>query len=187
MSKAVLLSTRPRWCEKVATRMKTDEIRKGRPKLETPFKCYIYETMGLWDFPILRYLGLAEMIHKLMVGKGKVIGEFVCDSIRPITVENSKEIERTSCVSMMEMWKYARPRSLYDLKAWHISQLVIYDKPKDISEFFSTCKEYMKGDPRCGNCEYYQSMGEYPPECACDGVRYLWRAPQSWCYVEELT
>ena len=185
MSKAVLLSTRPRWCEKMVTGEKTDEIRKGRPKVETPFKCYIYETMGLWDFPILRYLGLAETIHKLMVGKGKVIGEFVCDKIRPITTENSKEIERTSCVSMMEMWKYARPRSLYDLKAWHISQLVIYDKPKKLDAF------YKEGTLSCGDFEYKLYDGSGDPSrssyASYLNTRAIRRAPQSWCYVEELT
>lgn len=185
MSKAVLLSVQPRWCERMAYGEKTDEIRKDRPKLETPFKCYIYETLGLWNFPILRHLGLAELIHKLMVGKGKAIGEFVCDSIRPVTADNSKEIERTSCVSMMEMWKYARPRSIYDLKAWHISQLMIYDKPKDLSEF------YKEGTLSCADFEYklYDGSGDpgrssYASYLCTRAVR---RAPQSWCYVEELT
>lgn len=165
MSKAVLLSTRPQWCEKMACGDKTDEIRKNAPKIEGAFKCYIYETTGMWDFPILRYLGLAEMLHKLMAGKGKVIGEFVCDRIRPITAENSKEIERTSFVSIKEMWKYAQPKSLYDLKAWHISQLVIHDKPKDLNEFMRPYGSIIK---------------------AFDSP-HIQRAPQSWCYVEELT
>ena len=46
MSKAVMLSIRPKWCEKIASGEKTIEVRKTRPKLETPFKCYIYETQG---------------------------------------------------------------------------------------------------------------------------------------------
>lgn len=44
MSKAVLISIRPGWCEKIANGEKTIEVRKTRPKLETPFKCYIYCT-----------------------------------------------------------------------------------------------------------------------------------------------
>lgn len=46
MSKAVLVSIRPKWCEKIVNGEKTIEVRKTRPKLETPFKCYIYETGG---------------------------------------------------------------------------------------------------------------------------------------------
>ena len=45
MSKqCVLISIRPQWCELIANGKKTIEVRKSRPKLETPFKCYIYET-----------------------------------------------------------------------------------------------------------------------------------------------
>ena len=46
MSKAVLISIRPKWCEKIASGEKTIEVRKTRPKLQTPFKCYIYCTQG---------------------------------------------------------------------------------------------------------------------------------------------
>ena len=42
MSKAVLISIRPKWCEKIANGNKTIEVRKTRPKMDTPFKCYIY-------------------------------------------------------------------------------------------------------------------------------------------------
>lgn len=42
--KAVLLSIRPEWCVKILNGEKTVEIRKNRPKLKPPFKCYIYCT-----------------------------------------------------------------------------------------------------------------------------------------------
>ena len=44
MSKAVLISIRPEWCEKIINGQKTIEVRKTRPKMDTPFKCYIYCT-----------------------------------------------------------------------------------------------------------------------------------------------
>lgn len=44
MSKAVLISIRPEWCEKIINGKKTVEVRKTRPKMDTPFKCYIYCT-----------------------------------------------------------------------------------------------------------------------------------------------
>ena len=44
MSKAVLISIRPEWCDKIASGRKTIEVRKTKPKLDTPFKCYIYMT-----------------------------------------------------------------------------------------------------------------------------------------------
>lgn len=42
MSKAVFISIRPKWCERIVSGMKTIEVRKTRPKMNTPFKCYIY-------------------------------------------------------------------------------------------------------------------------------------------------
>ena len=80
MSKAVMLSIRPKWCEKIASGEKTIEVRKTRPKLDMPFKCYIYCTqsgvaLGAW-------------------GKhGKVIGEFTCDRIFPINVFDNGSIQ----------------------------------------------------------------------------------------------
>lgn len=76
--KAVLISIRPKWCEKIVTGEKTIEVRKTRPKLETPFKCYIYCTLPRYphedfiekDYPKPQFYG-----------GGKVIGEFVCDWI----------------------------------------------------------------------------------------------------------
>ena len=44
--KAVLISIRPEWVEKIIAGKKTLEVRKNRPKLEAPFKCYIYRTKG---------------------------------------------------------------------------------------------------------------------------------------------
>ena len=44
--KAVLISIRPEWCEKIANKVKSLEIRKTVPKLKPPFKVYIYCTRG---------------------------------------------------------------------------------------------------------------------------------------------
>ena len=44
--KSVLISIQPKWCELIASGKKTVEVRKTKPKLETPFKCYIYCTQG---------------------------------------------------------------------------------------------------------------------------------------------
>lgn len=165
---AVLISVQPRWCEKVSIRDKTDELRKNAPKLPVPFKCYIYQTKAMWGYPILRALGMNKLLDRLETGKGKVIGEFICDKIEQIDVDNTKRISASSCVSIRDMWEYARPKSMYDLKAWHISELKIYDKPKNLSKFHRPC------DSGCvGICEL-----------GC--VRTITKAPQSWCYVEEI-
>lgn len=93
--KSVLLSIRPKWCEKIARGEKTIEIRKSRPNLETPFKVYIYCTntrpylvwgdvfRGNWETEFTHLSGYnrkdAERIWDVF--NGKVIGEFVCRNI----------------------------------------------------------------------------------------------------------
>ena len=46
MAKAVLISIRPEWVSRILCGEKTVEVRKSRPRLEAPFKCYIYCTKG---------------------------------------------------------------------------------------------------------------------------------------------
>lgn len=55
MDKSVLISIRPKWCELIASGEKTIEVRKTRPKLETPFKCYIYCTAERAGYPFCNF------------------------------------------------------------------------------------------------------------------------------------
>lgn len=61
MSKAVMLSIRPKWVEKIANGEKTIEVRKTKPKLDTPFKCYIYCTLKA-NVPAAAAQGIKERI-----------------------------------------------------------------------------------------------------------------------------
>lgn len=166
--KSVLASIKPRRWENIAIRRKTDEIRKNAPNLQPPFKCYVYQTQTMWGYPILRGMLLFDLAEKFQIGKGKVVGEFVCDKIEQVDVNNIDRLAETSLVSIDDMWKYASPKSMFDLKAWHISDLKIYEQPKPLSEF------------RSFNCSVYWEDG-YPMP-----THEMKRAPQSWCYVEEL-
>lgn len=81
MSRAILISIRPKWCELIASGKKTIEVRKTRPKIDTPFRCYIYETRG--------YERVGNENLNCIIGgsgRGKVIGEFVCDKIKRIDI-----------------------------------------------------------------------------------------------------
>ena len=192
---AVMISIQPKWCKKIESGEKTVEVRKTRPKIKTPFKCYIYETKGKVNFysqpmPIPYY-----------EGAGRVIGEFVCNKITLTSMwrllgktgqcakrtEDEENFPQLSCLTLDEIGDYAgsEHRILY---GWHISDLVIYDTPKWLNEFRAQCKEYDKDNPGCGGCEYYyyecnESVGFYD-ECTCDGLKHITRPPQSWCYVE---
>ncbi len=183
--KAVLLSIQPKWCELIASGRKTIEVRKTKPKLPTPFKCYIYCTMAghkgkylhtsnkhgqllFWDNPKDTSITVQPENYDYMAYtcRGKVIGEFVCSEIHSIlqigNMNSSKcdyravtgdsillndDIFDFACLSKKDVNTYLKGQKGY---GWHISDLKIYDKPKELSEFGLT------------------------------------RPPQSWCYVEKL-
>ena len=158
--KSVLISIQPKWCELIAIGKKTVEVRKTRPKLETPFKCYIYETQGRTETPFVDEEG-----HYIFKGRGQVIGEFVCDEILTLWSGYAGE-NGDDCLTFDERESYlgfnedGSNRMGY---GWHISDLVIYDKPRELSEF------------KCA--EYHYGRIHLP-------TRPISRVPQSWMYVE---
>lgn len=181
-----MISIRPKWCEKIASGEKTIEVRKTRPKLETPFKCYIYCTVemagydALWvlDAPtrekysfmaVAAYLENPKGANK---GNGKVIGEFTCDRIYELAPLNHApdDVETQACLAREEIVNYIKGTGY----GWHIVDLKIYDTPKKLSEFKGLCK--VESD--CCACPYYNYS-----KMDCDG-RTIKRPPQSWCYVE---
>ena len=128
--KSVLISIKPNWCELIASGKKTVEVRKTKPKLETPFKVYIYET----NWKDNTYW---KNHHKGRLGK--VIGEFMCDNIGEsgwfLTPDHpmwKDAYDEESCLTDREMYEYSKGGTFY---LWHISELVIYDKPRELGEF----------------------------------------------------
>lgn len=202
--KSVLISIRPEWCEKIANGQKTMEIRKNKPKIKTPFKCYIYCTKGggtllLNKNRAVAYYPMADWKKSIIIGSpasienGKVIGEFICDAIiSHCEMANADIAEQQGCISREDLLEYAGGKELY---GWHISNLVIYDTPKELSDFRKPC--IMPEMPYCPKCpvgyeyiseteaEFYRADGECNTEWRC--LNYVTRPPQSWCYVEEVT
>ena len=194
--KSVLISIQPKWCELIASGKKTVEVRKTKPKLEVPFKVYIYCTRNNRKHALHAYVNsgygrknfgaighwrsgkdvvdvnshLPAYRYNAYLAECKVIGEFVCDSIEEIEYQPNYYICNLGTqLSNSEMWEYGRGKPLY---AWHISDLVIYDEPKELSEFWTIKCTNKKGS--CGDCET-------KPSC----INPITRPPQSWCYVEE--
>lgn len=176
--KSVLISILPKWCELIASGKKTVEVRKTAPKLETPFKCYIDETKAKRD------QSYYNVYHEKTIGK--VIGEFVCDRIKKIddyTVGIGRiehyllcggALEGT-CLTGEEIYDYGKGKTLY---GWHISDLKIYETPKELGEFYTICTE-PPTEITCRNCPN-------KAEFCFNKKKPLTRPPQSWCYVEEL-
>ena len=179
MSKAVMLSVRPKWCEKICNGEKTIEVRKTRPKLETPFKCYIYCTLP--KYPHEDYIA-TDYPTPQFYGGGKVIGEFTCDWIYELAPLNHApdDVEKQACLTREEIVNYLKGTGY----GWHISDLKIYDAPKKLGEFWRDCLEYSELSTNCWSCENVCGDGD-ETDCKTDGQLYLHRAPQSWCYVEE--
>lgn len=192
--KKVLISTKPKWCEDIANGRKKIEVRKSRPKIETPFKCLIYCTKDkykhLYDLrPFTNgTLSLTVTEHNstsLVAGNywnGKVIGEFVCDRIVGYCpcglcgLKLSNEVLKNMCLSNKDLNEYGKLDRVY---GWHISDLKIYDKPKELSEFYTKCNIPENKCKLCDNC--FDREDGYGRQYA---VKQLTRPPQSWCYVE---
>lgn len=166
MAKAVLISIRPEWGEKILAGEKTLEVRKNRPKLGTPFKVYIYCTAGNLSYEVNN-----GMMCNISGGK-LVVGEFVCDTyVADKTFGHDALFNAAACMSEPDVVAYSAGTPIY---GWHISDLKIYDTPKQLSEFsrpFENCIGKVCDEYGCAYCE---------------NGGHTKRPPQSWCYVEEL-
>ena len=151
--KSVLISIQPKWVEKIASGKKTIEVRKSKPKIETPFKCYIYETKG-------KQVEHCDGCDVTFYGRGKVIGEFICDEIEEVPenifTPTFTRILAESRLTDQEMLAYKNEKTVC---GWRIYAVKIYNKPKELSEF-----------------RKYSEWLDIP----------ITRPPQSWCYVESL-
>ena len=188
--KAVLLSIRPNWCKLIWSGMKTVEVRKTRPTLETPFKAYIYCT---------GHDGWVMKLPKAGVQKmdSRVIGEFTCDKIDRLAhveamgsneppklqivtpdlwYKPADKLIQAACLTEAQAKKYLKGGDGY---GWHISDLKIYDKPVKLKNFWAIQPCTHRGD--CCTCRRWDAE-----KLICRGEVFgIERPPQSWYYVEE--
>lgn len=197
MQKAVMISIHPKWVEKIASGEKTVDVRKTVPKCGTPFKVYMYCTndrkvnlnmangQGFGKKGELYLNGNCYYPYTVGTLNGKVVGEFVCDkTIKAVPDyepyfkkffnydffdESGEKLE--DCLTDDEKADYANGQTLYGL---HISDLKIYDTPKELREFSRECK-----DGHCSMCNW-----DRDGDCGCGYSIPIENAPQSWCYVE---
>lgn len=189
--KAVLMSIHPKWCELIFSGEKTIEVRKTAPKLEVPFKVYMYETLGkrtscrqcdIWQTCDLRSpFGCHE-------GAGAVVGEFVCDFVKECIPDfcpyhqvffNYFFESGNDCLTEKERRKYGNGSSLYGL---YITEAKRYDTPKELYEFTKAC-DFRSNCGVCTRKKYLIEDG-IAQFMGCD--QHIYRAPQSWCYVHEV-
>ena len=111
--RAILMSIRHKWCEKIFRGEKTIEVRKTSPNVKLPIKVYAYESIGQGE------------------GAGAVVGEFVCDGIEHIS-RGSAFVSGNDCLTTEEREAY---RKGFWLSGWCIDKPKRYDTPKKLGEF----------------------------------------------------
>ena len=175
--KHIMISIRPEWTAKILNGEKTLEIRKTMPNCKEPCKVYIYctraknESIKLVKKPdILNN----EFIYSFHIGRygerydGKVVAEFTLKTVNKFDIQGLEFygmkdiIKEQSCLDDIQLSDYLQNKVGY---AWHIDDLKIYDKPKELSEF--GVRKYL-----------------YAYTHDCWDVLPLRKPPQSWCYVE---
>lgn len=178
--KAIIQSYTPQECERIINGRQTIKVCKTAPK-ETPFKVYMYCTKDGYMYRCRfdeNRLAIPELWN------GKVIGEFVCEKVDVVEVRgkllglyNSRFVDASDFSLIVkryldnsELSNYGRGKSISCL---YISNVKIYDKPKELSEFRKPC---LYGVSKC--------MYDDRPKCYdCD--RTITRPPHGWQYVEE--
>ena len=183
--KSVLISIRPQWCEKIASGKKTIEVRRSAPK-EVPFKAYIYESRN--GGHRCKHCNEKDSCYSYAPknvgcynGRGKVIGEFICDKVDEypydycdgVDIDDDTILE--TAIDREDINIYAKGKTLY---GWHISDLKIYDKPRELSEFSRPCSY----SGLCFSCK--RTSFKKDGNLLCDTK--ITRPPQSWMYVEDL-
>lgn len=188
--KSVLISIKPQWCEKIASGRKSFELRKFAPK-EVPFKAYIYCA----KIPDKKHRSGKFNIGR-WEGNGHVIGEFICDKTYPIKAytsdggdaarerrkflltalsgEEKRKILFGTCLAEEKIFDYIGEEKFG--YAWHISNLKIYDKPKELSKFKISCNR----KNLCYSCNRFTGK----PWDICNNT--ITRPPQSYMFVEEI-
>ena len=182
--KSILISIKPKWVAKILKREKTIEVRKSKPKCDLPIEVYIYCTkggQGLWYVKNKTYKGGHAYVGDSVepVCNGKVVAKFTLREVErleryssPFTCEtilHTKKVptrynmERKTCLTDAELLRYTNGKGY----AWHISDLEIFDKPKELSEF-----------------DYPNPSGtRYVSKRSLNGLPDKKHPPQSWCYV----
>lgn len=212
--KAVLISIQPKWCELIASGKKTVEVRKTKPKIDVPFKCYIYCTKAKEHFSIGGGVyATSDTLYRLPTGElklgdgfelmgdwsgqhdesnflnGKVIGEFVCDKVA--------EIKSDAVYS--KVFGGFDVRFNFDKYASCLTEEQIVDylgEGKGYAWYISNLVIYDQPEELSGFYKKCKSFDkdewenddclECENPCGNGGKLYLKRPPQGWCYVEEV-
>ena len=185
----VLASLKPYYYYLVGEGIKNIEVRKDMPKASD------------WDNEVLFYMSKDEKSfakipkeyqEKYRKHFGKVGMKFICDKVERLEehIEQgglyyilSDTFNEQAQLDNWELHDYGKGKTLY---GWHISDLKIYDKPRELSEFKKTKERIAR---TCGMQARNGLCCAIDHEELCDNIKCCFKTPcppQSWCYVEEL-
>lgn len=172
----ILASLKPYYYYLIGERKKTIEVRKTALK-NLPQDIAFYMSKDEKSFAKIP----KEFQEKYRKHFGKVGMKVVCNDVDKIIPDYQFGYLDylalgDTYLSIEQIQSYGKGKTLY---GWHISNLKIYDKPKELSEFFKPCPTKEKGD--CLSCDCLAD-NDYGGIC----TNNLTRPPQSWCYVEGL-
>lgn len=209
--RAIMISIKPEWVEKILNGEKTIEIRKTMPKCELPCKVYIYCTKDkdnfLFGSPYFDrswkcwWDAKTNAVYNCDLANGKVVAEFTLNKITKHE-KNYIDVEDRLCYNFLSE----------DVKnaGFVNSEMDDWEKLDAFIDFDSFVSNYGNGKPiyawGIDNLKIYNKPKELSDfltqgyenyddwllfndgtqnyNAYLDGWR-LRKAPQSWCYVEE--
>ena len=208
--KAILMSDRPKWCALMMNGIKKAEVRKGTALYKAIQKLideygyadiYVYCTKGkpnLWlpyeydcfelDDASQPYLSDEPIIDIDTKMNGKVIFKFRCYNVEELsikygvgwqtkTIKGKEQVEKLTRLSVFQLFEYCGRKTS---TAIHISDLEIFDKPKELGEFSGYKKVH-----KCDICPIEKMcIGFCGKDTYSTILKPLKNSPQSWCYME---
>ena len=185
----ILVSIKPYYYYLIAEEKKKIEVRKMALK-NLPQDIVFYMSKDEKSFAKIP----KEFQEKYRKHFGKIGMRVVCDKVYEYTFSHHEAEyrvthveQKTMCLNQPELIRYGKGKTLY---GWHISQLKIYDKPKELREFSHICS-YKNDDGSCQcrkvDCLYQQR--DYNTDGSVNLVtcgKSITRPPQSYMYVEEV-
>ena len=179
----IIRSVKPYWFYLICEGIKKAEVGKSKPTAQNWNKAvYLYCSKDKKSFNRIP----KEHREKYRKYLGTIGARFISDKIdnyrnfiiNPINKYEQKTIDgilNISCLSHGELCEYLTERE--DNKhfyIWHISNLVIYEKPRELYDFVNYAKHEVCLQKNCFNGDCW----------SCPKNAIMVRPPQSWCYVK---
>ena len=201
--KAILISDHAKWCALMMNGIKKAEIRKGTALYRATQKLieengyaefYVYCTKGKQGIFKERHNGYTLLNQNKWIQSemnGKVIFKFRCYKVEELKTceRHSAELIDQSCLSANEFYDYLTKGKNFLGQvlgcAIHISNLEIFDKPKELSEFYLGFRNnyYKREFGLDTHIDKYDVLVQ-PTKNGYEYTNKLTKAPQNFCYVE---